>query len=376
MKNPVSIKGILKPKNVVLLVILLFVVVSALVIPKTLEITESPSFCGKNCHIMRPFYDSWRTSSHNDVRCVECHYEPGFIGHLKGKINGLMQFYQYETTEEYSGEFYAKVLDKNCLKCHEKRIYFLNASYMGVNFSHKSHLLKDTRGVVLTCTSCHSMLVIGMKEHRTVTDPSCTRCHPGVAQKQDMGHLVVTSSTCFTCHFRDVPRNASISGCPSCHGAPLKTVDYKGINFKHDVHTDKFSCLTCHVNISTGANDVISKEKCLQCHQVRERLKRYDDFKFIHKNHVTDQKIACYRCHGNVKHKPDVKDNLCVNCHKQKHPENWLQVHSKQVIIGEVCSNCHAPKFCADCHATGIATEVAGQRQKKATFSSKSRWNI
>src|SRR5659263_269911 len=71
------------PIIIVLIVSLLTIVVIS---AKVLEISENPAFCGKNCHIMRPYYDSWRTSSHADVKCVECHYEPGIIGHVKGKI--------------------------------------------------------------------------------------------------------------------------------------------------------------------------------------------------------------------------------------------------------------------------------------------------
>src|SRR4030065_2397536 len=179
-------------RHKVAIVILLIVMVSITVVvsEKVLDISENPAFCGKNCHIMRPYYDSWKTSSHNDVRCVECHYEPGLVGHLKGTLNGLMQFYSYETTvEEYSGNLYAKVMDKNCLLCHEDRIFSTEVPFTGVNFSHKNHLLKPNRAIQLTCTSCHSMLVIGMKEHQSVSDPTCVQCHPNM-EKEEKGHIV------------------------------------------------------------------------------------------------------------------------------------------------------------------------------------------
>jgi hypothetical protein len=340
------------------IVIVLVVMASAMVVvtEKALEITENPAFCGKNCHIMRPYYDSWYTSSHNDVRCVECHYEPGLIGHIKGKANGLLQFYSYETTvEEYSGKLYAKVMDNNCLICHEKRILSSDVNFNGINFSHKNHYLEPKRGISLTCTSCHSMLVIGMKEHQSVTDPSCNQCHPNIAQN-DVGHIVVTTSTCFTCHFRDVPGNTSISGCPSCHGPPKETL-HNYTNFNHTNHLERgYNCMTCHTNISTSANDIVPKSKCYSCHNIKERVDKYDDFSFIHKNHVTNNKIACYNCHSEVKHTPELKQNLCSNCHQAEHPSDWLKTHKTQVLIGKVCSDCHQPKFCSDCHATGVAS--------------------
>src|SRR3990167_9876592 len=335
------------------IIIVLIVLISAviLVTEKMLEITENPAFCGKNCHIMRPYYDSWRTSSHNDVKCVECHYESGLIGHVKGKINGLLQFYSYETTvEEYSGNLYAKVMDNNCLLCHEKRIYSSDVSYIGVNFSHSNHLLQQKRGIGLTCTSCHSMIVIGMREHQSVTDPSCSQCHPNIVQGEK-GHIVVTTSTCFTCHFRDVAGNTSISGCPSCHGPPKQTHN-NYTNFNHTTHISKgYNCLICHTNLSTDANDIVPKDKCFSCHNIKGRVDKYDNFNFVHKNHVTKNKIACYQCHSNVRHEPKLKENLCATCHSNEHPKDWLTTHKKEVLIGKVCSDCHQPKFCSDCHA-------------------------
>jgi hypothetical protein len=352
-------KWILAHKLPIFIVLVIFVAMGAVVTQKMLDITENPAFCGKNCHIMRPYYDSWRGSSHNDVRCVECHYEPGFIGHIKGKINGLMQFYSYETTvDEYSGKLYAKVMDKNCLTCHEQRIFSSNVNYMGVNFSHSNHLLQPKRGISLTCTSCHSMLVIGMKEHQSVSDPSCAQCHPNIVQR-DIGHLVVTNSTCFTCHFKDVPGNTSISGCPSCHGPPKEMVNSNYPNFNHTNHLSRgFECLTCHTNISTKANDLVPKEKCYSCHNIRDRVDKYDDFAFVHKTHVTNNKIACYNCHSDVQHSPQIKENLCATCHQNEHPSDWLRTHKTQVLIGKVCSDCHQPKFCSDCHATGVASSL------------------
>ncbi len=342
--------------------IALIVLISAVFVAseKAIEVTENPAFCGKNCHIMRPFYDSWRTSSHNDVLCVKCHYEPGVIGEIKGKMNGLKQFYNYETrTEDYSGQLYARVLDKNCLSCHENRIYSSNTSYLSVNFSHRDHLLQPKRGIGLTCTSCHSMLVIGMKEHQRVTDPSCSQCHPDLAQmKKDTGHIVVTTSTCFTCHFRNVASNTSISGCPSCHGSPDEKTFRNYSNFNHTSHVSRGAgCLTCHKNMSTDANDIVPKDKCYSCHNIKERVEKYDDFGFVHKTHVTNNKIACYNCHSNVKHSPTVKENVCATCHnkEKEHPGDWLKAHKKEVLIGKDCSSCHQPKFCADCHASGVA---------------------
>src|SRR6266545_3885262 len=58
------------------------------------EYTSRPGFC-PTCHYMESFYQSWRTSAHNKVDCVECHFEPGIAGTIKGKLNGLVQIVNY-----------------------------------------------------------------------------------------------------------------------------------------------------------------------------------------------------------------------------------------------------------------------------------------
>ncbi|MBK8550119.1 MAG: NapC/NirT family cytochrome c [Ignavibacteria bacterium] len=54
------------------------------------EYTSRPSFC-PTCHYMETFYQSWKTSAHNKVDCVECHFEPGLTGTIK-KVNSTDWF--------------------------------------------------------------------------------------------------------------------------------------------------------------------------------------------------------------------------------------------------------------------------------------------
>lgn len=172
---------------------------------KVLEITENPDFCGKNCHIMRPYYDSWSASSHTDVRCVECHYEPGLIGHIKGKVNGLMQFYSYETTssETYSGQLSARVSDENCLNCHEKRIFSSDINFNGVNFSHSNHPIS------MTCTTCHSDV-----KHAPTMKNLCADCHASMHPKDWLvthkTQVLFMGQACSACHQQQ-------KFCDDCH---------------------------------------------------------------------------------------------------------------------------------------------------------------
>jgi len=123
-------------------------------------------------------------------------------------------------------------------------------------------------------------------------------------------------------------------------------------NFNHTTHIDRgYDCMTCHTEMSSGASDIVPKNKCYSCHNIRKEWINTMTSNSCTTNHVTNNKIACYQCHPNVKHEPKIKTNLCATCHSNEHPKDWLTTHKKEVLIGKICSDCHQPKFCSDCHA-------------------------
>src|SRR3989338_6674 len=77
--------------------------------------SESPSFC-KSCHIMEPYYKAWKTSKHNFVKCVECHYPPGSPKTLLWKkFQALSQVAKY-VTRTYSSKPFAEIPNDSCLR--------------------------------------------------------------------------------------------------------------------------------------------------------------------------------------------------------------------------------------------------------------------
>ncbi|WP_333655126.1 hypothetical protein [Dissulfurispira sp.] len=113
----------------------------------------------------------------------------------------------------------------------------------------------------------------------------CRSCHSDIVQGE---HVKVSLNVCFLCHFKGVPHEQAVTGCPSCHSAPKQPIVVKGKTFSHeDVMKADYKCNQCHLEVTRG-DGVTPKEKCYFCHV--ERIEMYDDVKFIHERHVTHRK--------------------------------------------------------------------------------------
>jgi len=302
------------------------------------EYTSRPSFC-PTCHYMETFYQSWRTSAHNKVDCVECHFEPGISGTIRGKLNGLVQIVNYVSLSYKKRKPWAEIPDNTCARsgCHESQgLQDSTYEFKGISFSHKHHLQELKRGKTLKCTSCHSQIVQGT-------------------------HIEVTTATCFTCHFKksDDPEHKfdKLSDCSTCHNWKNKTKE-EIANFRYN-HTsvieNSVSCLSCHTNTIVG-NGEVGKERCFQCHFETDRLEKYDDTKFIHSTHIEKHSMKCFSCHSAIQHKIQKLDPKappdCQSCHSNAHSsqvslytgENGYNVDKTPSVMylnGINCKGCH-----------------------------------
>lgn len=262
-----------------------------------------PEFCN-SCHIMEPYVASWKTSSHKDVPCNDCHYAPGWREVLRAKVAAGSQVIKTLTGTE-GVKLHAEVEDASCLRsgCHETRKLKGEVLFKKkYKFDHGPHLTGLRRGKKLRCTSCHSQIVQG-------------------------SHITVTESVCFTCHFKGQVHDRvldPIAGCTSCHDAPtepVKTAD--GYTFKHKPYVErKVACWKCHFDSVQGTGDV-PRQVCRTCHSEQEKLAKYDDHTFIHNWHVTKRKVECFRCHSEIRHglhpEPYEQDPRCARCHSGGH---------------------------------------------------------
>ncbi|MBU1023298.1 NapC/NirT family cytochrome c [bacterium] len=280
-----------------IVLVLLFVVVAFF----GLEMSARPQFC-ITCHYMKPFYDSWEKSVHNEVKCVECHYPPGLKSEIEGKFVALNQITKY-ITQQYGTRPPTQVEDASCLRpgCHQTRLLQGKVEFGNVQFDHLPHLTSYRRVTRLRCTSCHSQMVQG-------------------------NHMAVTQGTCFTCHFKlHKGQETELSDCTMCHKLPF---DPQLVAFNHDFVKDRgIDCRECHADVIHGEGEV-PKARCVLCHSEEDKVERYYDVAFIHENHVTEHKITCSQCHNEILHYSlqeeheeslDMSVGSCTKCHETKH---------------------------------------------------------
>jgi cytochrome c nitrite reductase small subunit len=90
--------------------------------------STDPAAC-VNCHIMRPQYNAWLTSSHhNAATCIDCHLPHTFIAKYLAKAeNG------YRHSKEFTAQTFAEpimiqrrgreILQANCVDCHRSLVH-------------------------------------------------------------------------------------------------------------------------------------------------------------------------------------------------------------------------------------------------------------
>ncbi|MFI5339612.1 MAG: cytochrome c3 family protein [Candidatus Methylomirabilales bacterium] len=312
------------------------------------EISTSPLLCNQ-CHIMKPYYQAWKTSKHNFVPCVDCHYPPGFRDTMWVKYQALSQVAKW-ATQTYSSKPFAEIEDASCLRsqCHATRLLQGKVAFKrGIIFDHRPHLEQPRRGRQLRCTSCHSQIVVGT-------------------------HIEVTEVTCFLCHFKGqkTARELNpIGGCPVCHQPPKGDIQLAGgtrFNHKDFVDARGVPCQKCHLDAVQG-DGVAPRERCFTCHNQPEKLTRYDDHEFLHQFHVAQHNIECTRCHTEIKHQIQTKKEPlavgCDACHEPKHRGlrslflgvggNGAPIIPSHMYTARVdCVACHITPKAEDAHRT------------------------
>lgn len=123
--------------------------------------STDPKAC-VNCHIMRPQYSAWLTSSHHRVAtCIDCHLPHAFIPKYLAKAeNG------YRHSKEFTAQTFPEpiairargreILQENCVHCHDGLVHDIAGGARGE---------RDQ----LSCVHCH--LSVGHGERSGLGGP-------------------------------------------------------------------------------------------------------------------------------------------------------------------------------------------------------------
>jgi len=97
-----------------------------------LHATGTPTFCG-TCHSMEYEAKTFAMSSHRDQDCVECHlpHDNSAIYLIEKGRTGMVDMY-HEVLRDYPNrielsEDSRKMVNKNCLRCHEKTMSYVDS---------------------------------------------------------------------------------------------------------------------------------------------------------------------------------------------------------------------------------------------------------
>jgi hypothetical protein len=166
-------------------VLVAFVFVVACAIP--VAMTATPSQCA-TCHEMRPYYESWKSSSHREAaaNCLVCHvrpgvlnwvaYEAGFYGELAAHFQGA----QVTSTAANTPAV------ESCVRsgCHSVNRETSNAG--DIKIDHRLHVIEAR----IPCTRCHPGAVHAGVNGRLKLPPMklCKDCHADKMQQCSYCH--------------------------------------------------------------------------------------------------------------------------------------------------------------------------------------------
>lgn len=266
----------------VLRIFLIAVGVIVAVLLLALPVTSQPSFCG-SCHEIKSAYDRWKASTHQRVKCVECHVRPGFVNYVKAKFEAAYYIYAH-VTDIYPHPVVLKreIANEVCLRCHSANRVISAGGDLIVPHQHHVERLQ------IPCSRCHSNLhsaVVGSDESAEVKGvvfyhKLCWECHNGVQ----------ATNKCSACHTKKaVPKDHLAGDFGKTHGELSKTQD----------------CAKCHG---------YTKDFCIDCHKKKPSSHtQAANWKSEHGAVAKERLAGCMACHT-----PTEDDSFCWRCHDRE----------------------------------------------------------
>lgn len=388
----------------------------------SVELTSQSWFCN-SCHIMNPYYDSWKVGSHKDIQCVACHIAPGVDNFVAAKLNGLGQVVD-DVLSRTSNKPSASVSQLSCTRsgCHS--IETLNTKSIDngkFKFRHDKHLNAKHLGVEISCGTCHAH--VKGDQHFEVNTSVCITCHlteriePATPGPQNHGVILMGVRIG---HSQLAPEGQKDAGTPDaaapglptpeagtetaasppaaeaaaaakpeasakadahaaaptghddektppanclgCHQPPAGQFEYRGMKVDHTVFLSYgATCESCHRGV-TAPPPPMDDGRCLQCHTFG--VEKSLEPKEMHRVHTLGRhKIECFSCHGDIRHGPEVQAASVevFDCTKCHTDQHTIQRNTYfHVVAPEAGAGTVSPMFLAHVDCTGC--HVKSQR--------------
>ncbi len=305
----------------------------------SVEVTSQSWFCN-SCHIMEPYYNSWKIGAHKDVECVKCHISPGMNNFLAAKFNGLGQVVD-DVLHRTSMKPSASVSALACTRsgCHDINKVRTTEKATGTYlFRHDKHLDLEYDGIKLACGTCHSH--VKGSEHFEVNTNICVTCHMLERAPQNGSAAAPSESTLIRIAVRgdhavhggaeattpaapDPAAKVAPTTCATCHNPPKGTIERNGLKVTHAEYLSYGArCESCHFGTTAAPPPIVSGQ-CYKCHDFGvERSMSAVEMHHVHS--AGEHKIECFDCHGTIQHGPAaqaarIEQFDCQKCHIDQH---------------------------------------------------------
>jgi len=298
----------------------------------SVEATSQNSFCN-SCHIMGPYYNSWKLGAHKNVDCIECHIAPGVDNFVEAKLNGLAQV--VDDLLHRTSKPSASVSQFSCTRsgCHTPEKLSKTLTTGKFKFDHGKHLGAKHLGVEISCSTCHSH--VKGDEHFEVNTQVCITCHlvDGAAKKTETisGKQTRVIYLAARNGGADAGKHLPLaegeksppSDCTACHDAPKGEIQFQGLKIDHaQFLAFGAKCESCHQGV-TATPPPIEDGRCLECHSFG--MEASVEPREMHKIHTLGRhKIECSSCHGTIRHglasqTVSLERFDCTRCHLDQH---------------------------------------------------------
>lgn len=370
-------------------VLLVLIAIGAALLAGAEYHTSQPNFCG-SCHIMEPYYASWKADIHGanlDVACVDCHYAPGERTTINAKLRGLSQVASYFSGRYGATRPRAHVSNDSCMtaKCHGDQRFMDKTIELGtVRFVHATHLQLNKasqESVQKELDDLSKSLRTAVGEERFgQMEAVANGSGPHETRVDKLANLAIASGANVErsdlekfsqLNHRRV-RTAQLADiqCTNCHSYSSERNGRDGSSPAHHFSVNTTACYTCHFNnegFNTGTNT------CLMCHKqlpageiiVHKELSAAEGQKLqspelaaktVTMNHqaILERQVNCASCHADVAiEDSQVTQRDCQRCHDQPgYFDAWKEPFTLDLVAHY--HKVHVPQQrakCLDCHS-------------------------